>query len=1123
MDKSQVTTSPHTTRKNLFGHACIRCGRACIYFILCVMAVFLLLFSALSFYLYQNPKDLSKHIAEEVKTRTNVDMSFDSVDVTLFPLPALALSNVVLQYENIKLNVAYATATPSLLGLIKGELAFGKISFLRPHVTGTITSENQEAEKRNEGESENIILDYFQSHTPIIAIPSFLYGCDLNIMHASVKIEFDGMQLMVENLDADVDINFFGGVSTDLNLGSSRLLEKENIVAQLDALQFNVEGLHNDIFDDFALSVKTRLHITDVLENADISFYTLTKPFQERDGDESHILSLIKGIFAIRGNLLWYNNPIPISVGGGLVGKKNSIDFEDVSVQLDQDSLVLNATLDQLFSNSPFLAGRLNLGHLSLTQWFGFARNLPPGLQHTLSDIVGGELEFKITEQGLEVPMVTASTPESVFTGKGGVASWKKVVIFLDLTGQKVSLLNAFPESEGVDVAAPVFSHPPLTPIPGTIEAENMKGPTIDYDINIRVKQLTTWDLVVENASFRCIPAEQGTKINPKNHPKAVLLDFNIGKFYGGKGSAKLILFRNEDNRIGYDITAILRNVRAEGPLTILAGREILGGALSLDVTALSYGKTMGEFLFNKKGEMSMRVDNGFFTSQDKTRTTFTKFTTAGKFTSKPLTRKMTKRRMPETLRYNGQWNAQLQRPDLDIKTNLNGILTLVGRNYTDVELFDIPSVWDINFKQGFMTLKQPMLSEIEGKLSLNTSKSKVSIKDLQGSVIDLGNLNFSGSANLDYAKDFIWQTKIKATSEKVSTLLSKLSADNKSFITETAPQLLKVQAEISSNKTNLNFNDLHVQLDDMIAKGTIKKLVTSLRPIWDVDLKFGLLDLDRILGTDDDKTKTKSTQSKTAINTELSKQWSLAWLRENDIKGKIHVEVLRLYKTHSIDVNIPVSLENGVLKNNPISGIFYGGKTQIIFSGRALGDSLHVQGGLQIENANMSELSQDLKLDTVIGGKGSIWISAQGALNNADTILPLLDGTWRLKITEGFLQNRNKDGSFSGPSTHFNELQDAGPLSNGRLYSKNLIIKGPNLDVKGKGYLDLVQNSLDMHLVASTSGLKDIPVRYHGNLENPERTIDTGAVIIGAIGSLSLGIFDIIGGVFGALFNLFK
>ncbi len=1129
MDKRQVAQTLQKQNTMRFAN---RYVRFILYGIFGITISILLIFSALTLYLYQNPHALSSRIAQELKNRANIDISFSTVNVALFPTPALALTDVVLKYENIKLEVAYATASPSIIALIQGKFALGHANLLRPQISGKIESKKEHDTIITVEKIKNpdALLDKLQKFSLDVPIPSILHGSDISIMHGKLYLEHGNTMFIVDDAHTNIDISFGGSLDADLTLGLSRIFENTILLLKVDALDLSMSGLTSAYkANSIELNLSTRLQMANTLQNANIKLDISLHPKLQylNQGDIPYVEHIVTGSWNIDGQLLWHDVPIPFVNNGEIGGNvASSFELNNMHVQLGDDKLNLYANIDNMLSDDPKLTGSIKLQSINLTRWFGFARNFPPGLQNTLQGIKDGELDFLIDKKGLYVTHVEASALSSRFQGTGGVSSWDNMIIKLDLKGKNLSLVEAFPESEGLPAYAPIFEHPPLTPIPGTPEAALMTGPSIGYDININVEKLTTWNLSVENVDFKCIPTEQDEKSNPKNHPNAVLLDFKIGKFYKGNGKAKVILFRSDEKKSGYDITAILRNVHSQDPLTILAGREIFGGRLALDTSFVAYGKNLGEFLISKVGELTLGVEDGFFTSKSKKRTTFNKFNVAGKFSSKPLTTKMINN-MPEILRYNGIWRAEMDRDDLHFEQNLTGIITLVGRNYTDLVFDKTPGSLQATLTTGLIGLKQDILADISGNYSFDSINSTFSVAEANAIVPNFANTTFTGNLNLDYSNEIQWDASFDAETKQFSVLAEKLSADTKSPVAQSAPQNLKIKADISNKNHNLIIKNLSLNLGKMNVSGNLFKHSTTPKPSWDVDLKINLLDLDRIFPSKDvaisKGAENASTPPQPVMKTPEAKPWSLAWLRENNLKGHVFIDILRFQKTTSSGMSIPLNIQDGIINLKPITATFYNGKLEIDFVGKAIGDVLHVQNVLYADNINMLALSHELELNTVIGGTGTVDLSLEGQLYNPNKILEQLSGPWSANVVYSFLQTREKDGLLSGEKTFIDELHDSGMLANGILYSKNLILKGPDLSLTGNGHINLINDTLDMQLLVSTSGFNDIPVRYHGSLDNPERDIHAGSILLGAISTLGTGIFDILGGALLGIFGLFN
>ena len=128
------------------------------------------------------------------------------------------------------------------------------------------------------------------------------------------------------------------------------------------------------------------------------------------------------------------------------------IAIKGASLKVEGDQTTLDGRLIFGADYVPTLRGTLALKHLSLPRWFGFARDLPPGVQVAL-DNISGTLPFELTPQKLVASSVTATTLNTVFTGGGGVNDFSNPVIALHLATKDAPLNRIFPEVENKAVS----------------------------------------------------------------------------------------------------------------------------------------------------------------------------------------------------------------------------------------------------------------------------------------------------------------------------------------------------------------------------------------------------------------------------------------------------------------------------------------------------------------------------------------------------------------------------------------------------------------------------------------------------------------------------------------------
>src|SRR5699024_10490099 len=131
------------------------------------------------------------------------------------------------------------------------------------------------------------------------------------------------------------------------------------------------------------------------------------------------------------------------------------------TLNVDGDQATLDGRLNFGADSMPTLRGTLAIKRFSLPRWFGFARDLPPGVQVAL-DNLSGTLPFELTPQKFVVSSATATALNTVFTGDGGVNDFSNPVIALHLATKDIPLNRVFPEVENKAVSAPSYKAPPL-------------------------------------------------------------------------------------------------------------------------------------------------------------------------------------------------------------------------------------------------------------------------------------------------------------------------------------------------------------------------------------------------------------------------------------------------------------------------------------------------------------------------------------------------------------------------------------------------------------------------------------------------------------------------------------
>ncbi len=1136
----------------------LRLVRGCIYCLL-----FLILFSGASllgfqWYLSENGPDVSQKIEEYLEERTGVNIRFSAVNIEFFPLPTLRLSQVLVQKDTLNVSVAHVRLAPSLRRLLLGDINFGLVHLVQPKISAQLnhsTPSTAQSAPLDSSTAHDELLQAIQTFLeyPLVTWPEMFLGINLRLEQASLALYRGKESLDVQNFSAHIDINLNGSMTSTFDFTDISLKSGQDILVAMPEFSFSLQGLGKEskkLLENFSLSKKAQaenlslvmhsvVHVPEVLHNVEFDLALNVNPyilessqaFSQAVGDigTKHVAKIwqpIFGTWSVKGDILWKKAAIPFAIKSFMqMGPKNDADgrmldlqgeFSDMRVHLHNDKAVVNANLEDIIEN-PTIQGRAQLEKFSLTQWFGFARNFPPGLQATL-DTITGQLDFSLDSKGLRVPKIEAEAAQSTFKGHGGVQSWKDIVIALHLTAPKVWLKLAYPEAEGIKSKAPQYHHEALTPVPGTPEARSMTGPTVGYDINIAADTVVAWDLTLQDLDMRIIPIEEDKRYKPQDYQDGVLLTFNLNKVYGGKGRGDVILYRTKKDESGYAIIASMDNMRAEKPLARLLGSEMVGGKLFAKTSFKATGRGLGEFLITKVGTASVRIVDGYFAGKTKGKWHFDAVNVRGNFAAKNKV-KVTGDTLPPTLRYMGSWNGDITSKYIDIKGTWNGPLEFAGQQYGNVIIDNMDSKAHVVVRKDFANTVKDIHADVQAFLNVETYKNVVTIEKAQGKIINIENAPLEGDLRVDFVDDIIWTARVKILTDKASAFYGGLRGDPE-FLPLKGPQDLQFISTVVFVNEDLTLKDLQVKLGSIEATGTIHKKLSA-KPVWQIDLDIPKLDW-HVLYPPDSKEKDRAAIGKQrALGND--KVWDLAWMDEQDVYGEVRIKSFLMSEEYAKDVTIPIVLKESSLICDPVLFNFFGSNAHIQLKTVRKGQFLQLQGGIGAKNIDLAALSKRLKLKTLFGGQGLLLGSMEGNVQKTSDIPATLDGTWRMEVKNSFLQEINTDGSAAEDPTHIELFTASGTMTKGILASKNFLLKGPNLHLQGGGQINLVKNTLDLKLNANMGSMSNIPVHFYGSFDNPKRSVSTGAVILSALGSFGTGILDVIGGFFGAFFSIFN
>ena len=792
---------------------------------------------------------------------------------------------------------------------------------------------------------------------------------------------------------------------------------------------------------------------------------------------------------------------------GGRKGDDQALSLENLRLRLGPDDVNLNGTL-QLGGPDMFLVeGRLQLQRASLTEWLGFARNLAPGLQVALDDVTRGSLDFSLDGKGLRVPHIDVVAAGSRFLGSGGVASWAKPELVLDLKADTVDLGRAIPESVGVQPAEPRYGHGPLTPLPGKPVMPGEVG--LDYNIRLGATRVNYGPIVINEA---LVVIKQGL-IDPATRLEDTLLIVDA-TLYGGSVKGDAILGGSPDTP--YAIRLHMRDINGEGLAKDLPVMPVSGGKLRGDVDIMSQGRELDVFLGKLRGTVTARAERGLLRPPSNASPKASPG--AAPFKTLDISLKARTAAWDQgRLGLEGQWAASIADEGMQADVTLNGRLWFSGDGMGggNMDFQNLPGTLTASLSAEKSFQPEGLQAQVSGKFSCQAARNQLSVAEAHATALGA---DISGAAQIGMNKDGLaWQGKISAFIPDSSKSLRLLGAANPNV-----PQPLRrieLDTAFKGDATSLSLSEFHAKVDQNDVSGTV-----GLDWRKELALRFKLatphLDLDRYLG---DKTGgTEQAEGAKAKKTAESKPWDLRFMRAFSAEGEVQAGQFTLWKLHTQDLRLKVRMENGNLRYESLGGKFYG-------SAVAAHGEMHFNKGVNFANAltidsfDLAAASRDRGGKAALGGRATISAEVDAEVTGSNQLPARLNGKWRFSVLNGYYQSREKDGQLKGKPTRFDAAGSSGVITHGMAKSGDFYLKGSDLTVTGGGWIDLNNDTLDCNFTVNMKNLPEFPMRLYGSLDNSKTSIGAGKLLLNTIGGITQGFVDVLGNVVEGTWKLFR
>lgn len=1065
------------------------------------------------FLLQRHSQTLTAHVLESFTVATGLQAEAASVDVVLLPVPSIFIGDIRLRSADFQLSVAYASVRPSFWKLLRGELWPAHVQLLRPVLTGRLPLPSLiRPPAPDEGPSAE----------PGLALPSLPGSLRLEVQQGQIDVTAaDGSRLLMDNLGLDLDAGPHDRLDGEAHWSLLRAGDRDGVL--FTSRHVRLEG---DARLSAPLAEHSRLHLKGRLQYGDW-LRDLRADLHWKGGG---------GVWSVNGSLegalTQSGQPIPFSLAGAarLTGPGSSrAELDALRFTLDADSGRLDGMLHLPSSEQPRLNGHLHMHRLSLTQWLGFARDLVPGLQLALDNITQVDADFELDSEGLRVPAISASCSGSRFSGTGGVPSWDKPVVTLDLAARQVDLGLAIPEAVGRSPRKPAFPYAPLTSFdpdpalwdqlaqrerPAATDEPEAPSATDDlgYDIRLSAGDLQYGPLRMRDAHVTISPGKPASTGLGR-----ALLDVRAA-LYDGALTAQATIGGGPDNT-EFDIAASLKNIKATALGEHLPALPLRGGRLQAETTLRSVGGDIPAFLANLSGKAAFRADNGSLPAAawplDYARLALSLDLRQGRWKQ-------------GRVGLNGHWDLALDGKKLQAGSSLDGTLWIGGDSRVALE--DCDARLHLTADRELSRLPQGLDLKLLGRLSARVHPPQLA---LQHADISALGAHYDGSLSLAAGG------RSPGISGSGSLRCDDL-ARTLSLVRDTAPKLprdlrsLQMRGDWEFAARRLTLKDLSTRLLDTDIQGETSISFQGV-PHVRLALSSPLVDIDalrRRLNPEEaaaDARREEQIQAARAAGRPIpapprpaaGEPWDLRFLKDFSLEGSLRAERIHSWKLTLTDVRLPLKLTEGRLDYD-LQATLYGAKLRN--SGHAQFDrGLRMENRLTVAAFDLAPASAARGGEARVSGRASVEVSATAALNASGQMPAALNGNWKLLVRDGSHQPLDKQGRNKGKPTRFSRLSASGNLRQGVARSSDLSLHSEDMTVMGGGWINLVEETLDCSLRVDTPTMNNIPVRVYGSLHNVKTSISAGTVLLYALSGIAQGITGLVGGLLDGALGLFR
>jgi len=467
---------------------------------------------------------------------------------------------------------------------------------------------------------------------------------------------------------------------------------------------------------------------------------------------------------------------------------------------------------------------------------------------------------------------------------------------------------------------------------------------------------------------------------------------------------------------------------------------------------------------------------------------------------------------------------------DIELSTQISakkqGITGSISIN-TEFKANPFDGTYQLNNSQIVADLKGKSLPAgmLKGTLNASIAANLITQKlELSSLKVTSDPLTVSGGMNISkmFSANPKLDGKIKVAAFSPKTLLQKLNIKLPNMADAKALNQASFDTRISGSLQNIKFKKLKLILDDSLIEGSIN-ILNKKRKSINYDLVLDQIDLDRYLPPSEKQTAGFSLISHAIASAKPADLFPVDLLRSFDMSGDIKAGQLIMNRLKIENIDIKINQKSGLLKIEPIKGQAYNGNYLghiRIDARKKYAHTPVISANERLSDVNIGPVIKIITGKDALTGKGNV----SAVLNSRGQSIPALkqslNGEIKISLSDGVLKgidvvkaiqdtyakykNKASSSETAKEETPFTSMSVSFQIRNGIMNSQDLVITSALPRVRGKGSINLNNNTLDytlktsldenlVNLVGIDKNLTGVPLRINlkGNLSSPAYSVD--------------------------------